>query len=1039
MNLRRTSVALAIGGSAVCVLVIGLSRRDPWLRLNGTVRSGPCRPIEYRLSRIGFAPRPCDSAGSARGGQKIGQIRRLQTLAAEILDARHPEQVKASAAVLAGDAKEAVRRLEIEAARSGAEDEIWSDLAAARASAAHATGDTQTLCSALAAADHALYLRPGSPPALFNRALILDALRLRDAAERAYADYLEVDGSSPWAVEMRERLYVLQRPITARQAWQDQLAVAERSAASPLPGLLADAVAQHPQDARATAETELLGRWGTSLSHGDGAQAEQLLFLAREIGVALQRTNGDVFIADAVAAIDEAMGSPAQSRVASLAAAHARYREARLQYSRREIAAAAITLREAQRLFDRTTSPMSLRVAYFRASAAVDEGNRAGAVAILHDLVIRVPARYPALRAEIDWLKGTTAGLDGFLERALESYRLAHMAFRALGEQRNATEMRDRLAALLTILGRGSEAWPLRGESFAAASREGHARGLQSALYSAASGAVREERWEIAHSLMKLVIAIPDGNPRTHAEALVWWPLTAKRAGMDRAAADDLRMAYAVAGSLKDPGLRAIVTNDLRIVEALLTSDQDRAAAIALLTAHIRSAEESGWTVRVPQVLIERARLLGASGRSADAEADLERSISLIEEQRAAILREDLRDSFLGRSGSAYELLAELLDRRGETLQAIAMADRRRARTILEKIQGSGTVDTAATPAELVRLLPPNTAILSFGVFEQRLVVYCISGRGVQRRSLDIGRAELEQSIEQFREAVTRNRDAARQRGRALARLLLEPVAADLESVATLIIVPEAALQRVPFAALVGADGRYLTESHAIVMAPSLAAFTTVLRARPRRDAPLRLLAVADPLLDAKRYPSLPGLVGAELEARELSGLYASSTILVAASATKSRVVALLEHSDVVHFAAHAIVNGRDPRQSSILLGGSEGSLTVHEIAAMPLRHLDLVVLAGCQTAVAGDGYGDVRSLAAAFLVAGARNVLATLWPVEDATTRELSIAFHAALRNGEQAADALRSAQLRMIRSSDPTLKNPGAWAAVQLYGSGR
>jgi CHAT domain-containing protein len=1035
MNLRRTLVALAMAGVVTCVLVIELSRRAPWFRLNAAVRSGPYRPVEYRLSRIGYAPRPRDRAESAG----TEQTRRLQKLAAEILGTRHPEDVKAAAAVLAGGAEEAVRRLEIVAARSETKDSIWNDLAAARATAAGATDDTQRLCSALAAADHALYLRPQSPPALFNRALILDSLRLRDAAEHAYADYLEVDGSSPWAIEARERLRVLQRSITARQAWQDQLAAAERSAANQTPGPLAGAVAQHPQDARTTAETEILGRWGISFSRGDRARAAQLLFLAREIGTTLQRTNGDAFVADAVAAIDEALAAGARDRVASLAAAHVRYREGRLQYSRREITAAAITLREAQRLFDEAASPVSLRVAYFRASAAVDAGDRAGAAAILYDLAIRVPLRYSALRADIDWLKGTTAGLDGFLERALESYRLAHMAFQALGEQRNATEMRDRLAALLTILGRGSEAWPFRRESFAAASREGHARSLQSALYSAASGAVREESWEIAHSLMKLVIAASGGNPRTHAEALVWWPLTAKRAGMDRAAKDDLRLAYAATGTLKDPGLRANVTNDLRIVEALLTADQNRAAAIALLTAHIRSAEQSGWTARVPQVLMERARLLAASGRSLAAEADLERAIVLVEQQRAAILRDDLRDSFLGRSGGAYESLADLLDRRGETQRAIAIADRRRARTILEKLQDSGTVDTAATPAELARLLPPDTAVLSFGVFEQRLVVYSISGRGVQRHPVGIGRVELERAIEQFRKAVTRNHAAARERGRALARFLLEPAAVDLKSVSTLIIVSETALQRIPFAALVGADGRYLAESHSIVVAPSLAAFTTALRAKPRSNSRQRLLAVADPLLDAKRYPSLPALPGAELEARKLSELYASSTMLASASATKRRVVSLLEQSDIAHFAVHTVVDGRDPRQSRILLSGNEGSLTVSEIAALLLQHLDLVVLAGCQTAVAGDGYGDVRSLAAAFLVAGARNVLATLWAAENAATRELSVAFHTALRDGEPPADALRAAQLRMIRSSDPALNNPGAWAAVQLYGSGQ
>jgi CHAT domain-containing protein len=725
--------------------------------------------------------------------------------------------------------------------------------------------------------------------------------------------------------------------------------------------------------------------------------------------------------------------------VASLATAHRLYREARLHYSRREIDAAAALLRQARSRFAEAASPVSMRSEYFLASAAFDAGDRAEAASILHDLESRVPSRYLGFRAELDWLRGTVTGTDGFLERALDAYRRAYLKFQALGEQRNGTEMRDRQAALLTLLGRSAEAWPLWGESFAVASREGSARSLQSALYSAASGAIREERWEIAHSLIKLVLEVPDGNPRTHAEALVWWSLAAQRAGMERAAEKDLRMAYAVAGSLADPHLRASVTNDLRLVEALLKADRNRPQAIALLTSYIGSAERNGATPRVPQALIERARLLTVSGRSLEAEADLARAIARIEEQRATILRDDLRDSFFGRSGTAYNLLAELLDGRGETQQAIAVADRRRARIVLDKLQASSTTDTAFSPAGLERLLPPSTAILSFGVYEQRLVVYYIDSRGIQRHSAEMGRAQVERSVEQFRKAVVRSRNAAREEGRALAQLLFSATAVDLRSVSTLIIVPDGPLQGIPFAALVDADGRYFAESHAIVIAPSLAAFTSALHTGAGRVLHPRLLAVANPRLDAKRYPILPALPGAELEARQLAELYGSATLLLSASATPRRVVSLLGSVDIAHFAAHAVVDGRDPAQSKILLSGEQGSLRVGEIAAMPLRHLDLVVLAGCQTAVAGDGYGDIRSLAAAFLSAGARNVLATLWSVEDTATRELSVAFHTSLRRGEPMASALRAAQLHMIRSTDPTLNKPSAWAAVQLYGSGR
>jgi CHAT domain-containing protein len=95
----------------------------------------------------------------------------------------------------------------------------------------------------------------------------------------------------------------------------------------------------------------------------------------------------------------------------------------------------------------------------------------------------------------------------------------------------------------------------------------------------------------------------------------------------------------------------------------------------------------------------------------------------------------------------------------------------------------------------------------------------------------------------------------------------------------------------------------------------------------------------------------------------------------------------------------------------------------------------DLVAMAACRSAgtkaYAGEG---LVGLAWAFLHAGARNVVATLWDVNDRSTAQLMSAFYSRLGRGMPPAAALHEAKLELIRSR-PGLQKPWYWAAFQHY----
>ena len=144
----------------------------------------------------------------------------------------------------------------------------------------------------------------------------------------------------------------------------------------------------------------------------------------------------------------------------------------------------------------------------------------------------------------------------------------------------------------------------------------------------------------------------------------------------------------------------------------------------------------------------------------------------------------------------------------------------------------------------------------------------------------------------------------------------------------------------------------------------------------------------------------------------------------------------------IIHIAAHGIASAKFPERAAVVLGsepksGEDGLLQVREVRDLSLN-ADLVTLSACDTGVGPlQGEEGFANLVGAFLFAGAKSVVASLWTANDAFTRTLMERFYRYIADGEDKGSALRHAQIDLVREfADQAV--PFYWAGFIMVGDG-
>ena len=345
---------------------------------------------------------------------------------------------------------------------------------------------------------------------------------------------------------------------------------------------------------------------------------------------------------------------------------------------------------------------------------------------------------------------------------------------------------------------------------------------------------------------------------------------------------------------------------------------------------------------------------------------------------------------------------------------------------------GTGALSSMVTADEICRSIEPDTCLLEYYFVHGRLFAFLLTNDGIRCLELEYTPDDLENDLRRLRfhlqsagedreEADTQRRVPGMRR--VLAQLydrLLRPLHEwGVRDKKRIVFIPHGLLHRVPFHALHDGAG-YALDRWEIMSAPS-ASLWYALKSRPDAARPESALLMGVPE---------PGIEYVADEIAQLAHQMPGASVFCGESATLATFRACAPGMRCLHLAMHGLFRADNPLFSGLRF--ADGWLLARDLYEMQLN-ADLVTLSACRTGLTSVAPSDeLFGLVRGFLAAGARGMMVSLWPADDAATSLLMIAFYAALQSGQNPGAALRQAQVA-VRASFP---HPYHWAAFRLIG---
>ena len=450
----------------------------------------------------------------------------------------------------------------------------------------------------------------------------------------------------------------------------------------------------------------------------------------------------------------------------------------------------------------------------------------------------------------------------------------------------------------------------------------------------------------------------------------------------------------------------------------------------------------------------ELARLFESEGNTQAAERMYKTTLTTFESARAELKHEDSRLPFAANAAPIYDDYIHFLVQQGKSDEALAAADRSRARTLA---QGLGVAESktslhpaALNPRQIAQ--KSGATLLFYWLGEKQSYLWAITPAKVALIPLP-AQKEIVARVQRYRKALLdlqNPMEAGNEDGQALYKLLVAPAAKLIRPNAPVMILADGALSQLNFETLLvpgpgpesaqssdhSPDTHYWIDDATLLSAPSL---DLLAAAKPARAVDRNLLLLGDPVSPSQDYPSLP-LFGFEMTRIERH--FGARHVAVFAGQQASPAAYLTSNPaqySYIHFVSHAVASRTDPLDSAIILSSSTAGedsfkLYARDIMQHPID-AQLVTISACYgsgtRSYAGEG---LVGLSWAFLRAGAHSVIGALWEVSDDSTPRLMDTLYQGLEDGQTPAVALRRAKLTLLHSQS-RFRMPFYWAPFQIY----
>ncbi len=355
--------------------------------------------------------------------------------------------------------------------------------------------------------------------------------------------------------------------------------------------------------------------------------------------------------------------------------------------------------------------------------------------------------------------------------------------------------------------------------------------------------------------------------------------------------------------------------------------------------------------------------------------------------------------------------------------------------SLFEKRENVSDVDLINKTTEI--LLKNNDNIVEYFVLDTTIFIFNINKRdgvSLSTTSYTNIKKNINQILPYYKSANIFNSNP--EKYKTIAQYLykaLLPTYTVLKKQESIIIIPDEEISNLPFESLIDLQNEYLINQYNFKY--GFSCISLIQQNNINVTYREKSIAIIAPFMHSEKN-NLPMLKQTQNEVDAVEKFYKKALIVQDTNATRKAFIQSITNNATVHLASHALAALNDSTQS--LIAFSDSNIYLNEIYGLTINN-NLTILSACETGVgiAQQAEGNL-SLARAFYYAGSKNVINSLWKVDDKSTGKIFVNFYENLNNKNNISASLYKAKLAYIKNASKEQQAPYYWSSFICIGTG-